>query len=66
MPVGLGLYSKPRLRDPLSLGANHFHEHGGVPNKLATELYLSVYITADGIPLPLFQATGSHHIERDI
>jgi hypothetical protein len=31
------LYSKPRPRDPLSVGANHFRERGGVPNKLATE-----------------------------
>ena len=30
-------YSKPWPHDSLSLGANHFREQGGVPEKLATE-----------------------------
>lgn len=30
-------YSKPWPHDSLPVGANHFHEQGGVPNKLATE-----------------------------
>ena len=33
----LALYSKPWPRDSLSVGANHFHEWGGVPNTLATD-----------------------------
>jgi hypothetical protein len=40
------LYSKPRPHDSLCVGANHFSEQGGVPNKLATEFIYNILISA--------------------
>lgn len=38
------LFIKPRPRDSQSVGANHFHEWGGVPNKLYL-IYSSIFAT---------------------
>lgn len=37
----LPIYGKPRPRDSLSVGANHFREQCSVPNKLAKCMSLS-------------------------